>query len=461
MSGKDKIIKINKKLDDHVNYKNVEKLREKKQAAAEKAKEEDDWTSLMNAGKDQAPKTNSVHNVIALLNYDPIFKDKFKFNTFTQEIEITEDTSFMIETDTHHNIKKGSLDDREYAILIAYFDAKYQLCFPLNIFSAGLQAVAQAHSYNPLQDYIDEQIEKWDGKSRYKDLLPDFLGAEKTPLTAKTTLMFLLGLVAKIYAPETKFDYVLDLIGGQGVGKTTLLQKIAPLGYYTDQFTTFTDKDDYANMLKNILINDDEMTATDNSTFQELKKFISARFLEYRPPYGRKNIKRDKSFVMARTSNDIYYLKDKTGNRRFMPVLCGVIKNVKSVFKDLTPEYVDQLWGEIGTIYKKLKAMNKLNFEFNKEDEELIEKNRQQFMYVDEVEEEVDLALQTLIKTSKFKENHFITASDIALRMGIANLTTNTKVSRKINYIMQNKDGWKYTRRMIDGRFKRGYIFKK
>ncbi len=51
-----------------------------------------------------------------------------------------------------------------------------------------------------------------------------------------------------------KFDYVLDLIGGQGAGKTTLLKKVSN-GWYTDQFTDFENKDNYSNMLRALIIN--------------------------------------------------------------------------------------------------------------------------------------------------------------------------------------------------------------
>ncbi len=42
--------------------------------------------------------------------------------------------------------------------------------------------------------------------------------------------------------------------------------------WYTDQFTDFKDKDSYSNMLRALIVNDDEMTATNNSDFANLKK---------------------------------------------------------------------------------------------------------------------------------------------------------------------------------------------
>ena len=84
-----------------------------------------------------------------------------------------------------------------------------------------------------------------------------------------------------------KFDYVLDLVGGQGAGKTTLLKKMGGK-FYTDQFTDFRDKDSYAIMLRALIVNDDEMTASNNSSFEDLKKFVSAEQLEFRSPYNRR-----------------------------------------------------------------------------------------------------------------------------------------------------------------------------
>lgn len=88
-----------------------------------------------------------------------------------------------------------------------------------------------------------------------------------------------MGAVAKAYNPKTKFDFVLDLVGGQGVGKTSLLQKLAPLGLYTDQFNTFSNKDDFEVMKNALIVNDDEMTASNSASFEEIKNSSLCRAL--------------------------------------------------------------------------------------------------------------------------------------------------------------------------------------
>ncbi|WP_252904261.1 virulence-associated E family protein [Secundilactobacillus silagei] len=148
-----------------------------------------------------------------------------------------------------------------------------------------------------------------------------------------------------------QFDQVLDLVGGQGIGKTTLLKKMAN-GLYTDSFTSFTNKDDLAMMVRSWIVNDDEMTVSQRTDFASLKKFISQQRVEYRKPYGKVIEKHDKGFVIARTTNQLTYLKDRTGDRRFLPIRTNKSNQELHPFYDLKQDYIDQLWGEFTFYYK-------------------------------------------------------------------------------------------------------------
>ncbi|GAY74326.1 hypothetical protein NBRC111893_2472 [Lentilactobacillus kosonis] len=163
-------------------------------------------------------------------------------------------------------------------------------------------------------------------------------------------------------------------------------------------------------MLRALIINDDEMTATNHSSFEILKKFISSEVLEYRKPYGHMTVRRYKSFVMARTTNELTYLKDKTGERRFMPNLVNKSLQTKSPLTELTNEIVAQLWGEFTAMYHE-----GFRFLLSDEEEQLLEDHRKAFMYIDAQEEAIDEVLQ------KWNED-FITSADIAINLGEDNL---------------------------------------
>lgn len=391
-------------------------------------------------------KVNSLRNIELIIENDDQLKNRFRYNLFTSEIDVVKDSKLL-------NIKKGRLVDAYYSEIASYIEsnADYNhVLFDERKIRSALTVVSRRHSYNPIVDYMNEAYEKWDKKERLKNLLPDYLGVDRNSTITLITKLFFCGAVAKAYNPKTKFDFVLDLVGGQGAGKTTFLQKIAPLGYYTDQFTNFDNKDDYSVMRRALIINDDELTATSNASFEILKKFITLQEFEYRKPYGHEAERFDKNFVMARTTNELYYLKDKTGERRFLPVLVSKARQIKSPIDDLENDFVLQLWGEAVHLYKD----EHFTFKLSKQQEKDLENHRISFMYTDEVEDRIDEML-----ANDFENEDFITSKDIALRLGDnVDLTKDRKLASKVSDIMINRFHFKKGKKRIKGKEYRGYL---
>jgi predicted P-loop ATPase len=161
-------------------------------------------------------------------------------------------------------------------------------------------------------------------------------------------------------------------------------------GWYVDDIASFTDKDNYMKMLGHLILNDDEMVATKNATFEEAKSFISQLTLYFRKPYAKAPIEYPKNFVIARTTNDDTYLKDKTGDRRFLPVYVDKNKQKYHPVTDLTDELVDLLWGEFVHYYKQ-----GFSFNLTQEQLEMLEDNREPFKYVDDFEDKLIRYLDT------------------------------------------------------------------
>lgn len=383
-------------------------------------------------------KRNSIKNVVAILENDPLFKGAFQYNEFSEENEITKDISEL-------HIKKGNFIDAYDDEIANYIESQEDydhVFFDKNRIDSAINVVSRRNAFNPMLNYMNEAYNKWDQKRRLDDFFPIFLGVRKDETTTLITRLWFMGGVAKVYKPLTKIDFSLDLVGGQGVGKTTILQKTAPLDLYTDQFNSFTDKDDIGNLIGMFIVNDDEMTASSKASFEEIKKFLTDKHFKYRPSYAKHTREFTKKFIFARTTNNETYLKDKTGTRRFMPLMAHKNLQKLSPVTDLTPEYVQQIWGEAVWLYKNAKDP----FILTKGQETLLENHRKNFEYVDGAEEELADVLY-----NDFHNAEFISTHDLMFKLPLYQ-------DKKIRYLMENVFNYKGNqKKYINGKQVRGF----
>ena len=414
-------------------------------------------------------KSNSPNNVLLSFKADDQLSIYLKHNEFSQEHELTKDIRIG-----NTFFKKGELPSNFDSVVKVYFESVLGVAFSNQAMLDGMETFFSERSYNPVMEYMEKAAENWDGRKRINQMLQVYLGAEDIDLVSKIAEMWLVGAVAKVYDPYAKFDYVLDLVGGQGVGKTSLLQKLGG-DWYTDAVTDFANKDNYDIMLKALIVNDDEMVASNRMSFAETKAFISKTSLRFRKPYMKRTEEFAKNFVLARTTNQKEYLKDKTGERRFLSVTADISRQKKHPM-EIEPETVEQIWGEAVTIYK-----TGADLMFDKETEERLEIYREKFMYRDEVELQVLEYLEMPIPdnwsswsiqqqhqyTSKYFDNssEFEAGSKklekVSTREMMYNLfmrnSNDKKLSTKINMIMDNHPGWEKGQFRIGGKNTKGF----
>lgn len=379
-------------------------------------------------------KTTSTKNVALILQHDPNLKGILKFNRFTDEIDVVKPVTLDLTKQSIPKIvlQKGQLNDGIVNDIVLYISVspEYKTTFKPNLVSQVIDSVARANSYNPVIDYFEKCLAKWDKKPRLDDFLQKYLGADESEATKLTVRLWFMGAVAKGYNPLTKFDYVLDLVGGQGIGKTTLLREIAPCGFYTDQFNSFTDKDDKAELKNALIVNDDEMTASNRSSFEVVKKFITEQVFRYRPSYGKYIMTFNKGFVMARTTNEVQHLKDKSGDRRFLSIKCDEKRQRVHPVEGLKQEEIDQVWGEAVYLWKHTKDP----FKLSPKQEAILADNRQQFLATSEVEDEIKVLLD-----GQFKDRKFISNQEMrqALLIGLGR-EVKSKDIKTMRYVMSH-----------------------
>lgn len=384
-------------------------------------------------------KRNSIKNIVLILENDNNFKDVFKFNEFIQENEIIKDIPTL-------RISKGFFDDAVIDEIINYIESSSMydntLFTSQNIRSA-INIVCKENSYNPLIEYLNSAYQEWDSKPRLKNIFNTYLGAEKSEVNQIISVHFFSNAVAQAFEPGRKNDEVLDLVGKQGTGKTEFVRRITPLGFYTDNFTTFDKPDDLNEFRLSFFINDDELAVSNKATFENVKKFVSKTELTFRASYAHfpKTFKR--RWVLVRTTNDLYYLRDLTGNRRFMPVLADKEKAIANIF-DITEDDKRQIWGEAVAFYKKDLEEREKNkgfkgiLVFTPEQEQQILQKQFQFTGTSSIEDQLDY----IVNETTFADQDFIKTMDLAEELEIDAVRDN-KVMAKVSNIMVNKFGFK------------------
>ena len=431
--------------------------------------------SALKLDKNGIPVSNSIYNVKTLLLNADVFADNLAFNEFTQEPEVIND--FYLNGTL---IPKGAIKPSFEDILSEYFETELDVVFKPTAITGALNIFWDTKKYNPVKEYMEQALEAWDGKERLKTVFNYWLGAEVNETTETIAKVFFTSAVAKVYEPLTKVDTVLDLVGGQGVGKTSFLAKVAR-GWYTSNAISFTDKDSYNVMLKALIVNDDEMTASKRMNFEETKSFISKTVLEFRKSYDRRGASYAKNFVIARTTNNIEYLKDNTGDRRFMPILVNPEEQKKHPMQ-MTEGDIIQIWGEAVALYKNGYDLDS----FDKLDTERVE-YQESFKYIDPMVEEINGYLDLLLPENFSELNitrqrqlaqsqlygfkyqlvedgtyelttkqDFVTLKQIAYNV-FNKEATDKKIISRIKIWMDNNPDFKNIRKAVRGRYVRGY----
>ena len=223
--------------------------------------------------------------------------------------------------------------------------------------NAHLPAIAEANQINPVHDYLSAL--EWDGKDRFARLALTM----ETPDAGLSEIALRLWFTGAVAASEhfetglklvegarPSFEYVLVLLGDQGVSKTKGFVGLVPkaLSKYAKDGVTLNprNKDSVKIAVSNWLVELGELDATfGQSQIAELKSFLSTEADELRLPYAQGYSKFERRTAFFGTVNQDKFLKDATGNRRYLVLECA------KGFPRWSAGEVDQLWAQAWARY--------------------------------------------------------------------------------------------------------------
>ncbi|HEY1887142.1 MAG TPA: virulence-associated E family protein [Roseiarcus sp.] len=195
------------------------------------------------------------------------------------------------------------------------------------IVAQACERFARERRIHPVRDWL-EALES-DGGNLRQNWLTVCLGVEDNPYHQAIGKMFLTAMVARIFEPGCKCDYMIVLEGPQGELKSQFCRILAGGDEYFSEHLPRIDGDQVRlsmHLRGKWLIEVSELAAFLKADPEAMKHFVSQQVERYIPKYGRSEVTEPRQCVFIGTTNEDEYIRDVTGGRRYWPIKCREIR---------------------------------------------------------------------------------------------------------------------------------------
>ena len=321
----------------------IDKKRKDQAKAALAKRNQSDGDVYIETGPNGAP-LETISNFLSVMLHDGRY-DRIRYNLISNQAEVPVTNQDGVEV-----IK--SWTDTEDAISRNYIEENYKL-FSVQKHTDALRILFRQREYNPIVDLIETL--DWDGQNRIEQFLTKWMGAEDTDYIHEVSRLIFAGGINRLYNPGCKFDDVPVLVGTkQGEGKSTLIRWLA----MNEQWFSEVKKVDGADSIEQLfgawICEIPELSAFKKADdVESIKAFVTRTKDKYRKPYDKAPVEYPRRCVFIGTTNSRQFLSDKTGNRRFYPVICQSSGYDLFDHEKECRAYIEQCWAEAKVRFKQ------------------------------------------------------------------------------------------------------------
>ncbi len=221
--------------------------------------------------------------------------------------------------------------------------------------------IANKNAYNPVKEYLERAHKKFKATKGANELdrllktitYADHYTFEDILFNERIIKMWLMtGVKMGLNKGKFNAEFTLVFKGKQGLGKTRWFRALMPKELLEEFFKDgvqldLTNKDSIIQTTSYWLCELGELGGTMRKSDRDaLKAWLTSPLDEYRTPYDRKAEKYPRRTFFACTVNDDEFLRDDTGNRRFIVIDVVGLNHTHDIDVEL-------LWGQIMDMYLK------------------------------------------------------------------------------------------------------------
>ena len=226
--------------------------------------------------------TSKNHEI--MIAEDEYLKDKIKLNELDKLIHFPNKFFVPRQWNEYHDqyVFEGIMSDKHISYIKTYLEQKYlkyKFKPKQDIIIEVLDHIAWDNRYNPIKDYIKYCHQQWlihNQPEMITNLFPKYLGTDKNETNDLISKIWLTELVTRPFNINKVADYVLNLVGPQGCGKTLMFNLLSSIPnnlsdislenskpYRTTwKYSPFDNKDLELNMIKSWIVVDEEGSYT-------------------------------------------------------------------------------------------------------------------------------------------------------------------------------------------------------
>lgn len=320
-----------------------------------------DYKGKMSSGI-RVGKTSVIEEKLIDLGYS------FRYNVVRQVVEVSNNGStYSPLTDNSFNDIYRDLDGSGHQISSERLKIVLNSSFSI--------------PYDPFTSFV-LQLPDWDGVDRIT-MLAETVPVQNELDWENSLKKWLIAVLVCALKEDSVNQQVLVLGGEQGIGKTTWINNLIPVelkDYVVNGVVNPKDKDSLIQLSECLLINMDELESLSPGQQGFLKELITKPLVRTRRPYARNAERAPRRASFAAAVNNISFLTDTTGNRRF---LCFQVDGSINFRHEID---LYQLWAQVdhlrrmgvkywfdGREIERINALNEQFYQASSEEELLLE----------------------------------------------------------------------------------------
>lgn len=232
-----------------------------------------------------------------------------------------------------------------------------------------MQVIGYEQRYNPVHNYLDHCAANVEPCPYFDRLASTLLGVSGNPLEnprmpsgqlyADAVMeRMMIGAVARALKPGCDMDWMPILVGSQNLGKTAFFQYLTPPPRHGEDISWTTTLQQSMAAIKEkphilhagwLVFLDEIERYFERRYVEDLKNMVSTKS-DYSAKKYQNELHYKRSFILVGATNNRDFLRDPTGNRRFMPIpVKGVVsspedRRIKIIDLDRLKADRDSLW---------------------------------------------------------------------------------------------------------------------